>query len=292
MHSRSGATRRKGLRLALAAAAFWAAAIWCSALAPPAAAADEVDTALIVSVDVSNSVDEQRYRLQMEGIAAALEDPGVISAILNGSRGAILIMMVQWADKPVVSLPWTRVASAAEAKAVAARVRKLPRHDGEFTCMSKMMRFVADKISPAIPAKALRVVVDVSGDGIDNCNGDETTPALRDELVGYGIIINGLPILENADGKGPAAADAASPPGTVLAAPNADTIGLEPWYRANVIGGPGAFVLPAYGYSDFGRAIRQKFVVEVSDAREPPSRTHGNSWNIPAAPIRVMVPGD
>jgi hypothetical protein len=31
-----------------------------------------------------------------------------------------------------------------------------------------------------------------------------------------------------------------------------------------VKGGPGSFVLTANGYSDFGRAIRQKFVLEVS----------------------------
>ena len=36
--------------------------------------AQPVDTALVVSVDVSNSVDDARYRLQMEGIAKALED--------------------------------------------------------------------------------------------------------------------------------------------------------------------------------------------------------------------------
>ncbi len=39
---------------------------------------------------------------------------------------------------------------------------------------------------------------------------------------------------------------------------------MAAWYRENVKVGPGSFVLPANGYSDFGRAIRQKFVLEVS----------------------------
>ncbi len=65
----------------------------------------QVDTALVVSVDVSNSVDENRYRLQMEGIAAALEDPGVIEAITNGPNGGILFSMVTWADRPEFALP-------------------------------------------------------------------------------------------------------------------------------------------------------------------------------------------
>ena len=61
--------------------------------------ADEVDTALIVAVDVSNSVDDKRYRLQMEGIAQALEDPGVIQAIVGGAKGGILFSMITWADR-------------------------------------------------------------------------------------------------------------------------------------------------------------------------------------------------
>ncbi len=61
--------------------------------------ADEVDTALIVAVDVSNSVDDTRYKLQMEGIAQALEDPGVIQAIVGGAKGGILFSMITWADQ-------------------------------------------------------------------------------------------------------------------------------------------------------------------------------------------------
>lgn len=263
--------RFKGWRGASIAAIGLAALASAGLMEPRSAdAGDEVDTALIVSVDVSNSVDAQRYRLQMDGIAAALEDKAVISAILGGGRGAILFSMVQWADKPVLSLPWVRIATVADAQSVAARVRRLPRHDGEFTCMSRMMRFVADKMTPTVPVKAARLVMDVSGDGIDNCNAEETTAALRDELVGYGMTINGLPIVEG--GQTPATVTA--PSGAAVAAPKTggdhDPQALEPWYRANVMGGPGAFVLRADGYADFGRAIRQKFVVEVSDARIRP----------------------
>ncbi len=54
---------------------------------------------------MSNSVDEQRYRLQMEGIAQALEDPGVIKAIAGGAKGGILFSMITWADLQKVSIP-------------------------------------------------------------------------------------------------------------------------------------------------------------------------------------------
>jgi hypothetical protein len=222
----------------------------------------EVDTALIVAVDVSNSVDENRYRLQMEGIAQALEDPGVIQAIMGGAKRGILFSMITWADLPKVSLAWMRITSAEEAKAAAVRVRTLPRQGGEFTCMTRMMRFVSDKIAPQIPARAVKVVLDISGDGRDNCNDEQPIDEVRDELVKYGVTVNGLPILEGAEGD----AGAASPGvATQSYLPEEQaTAGLEDWFREHVKGGPGSFVLPANGYADFGRAIRQKFVLEVS----------------------------
>ncbi len=202
---------------------------------------DFVDTALVVAVDVSSSVDEKRYRLQMEGIATALEDPDVLKAIFNGPQGGILFSMMAWSDKPNFIVPWQRITSKQEAFAVAAKVRRLPHQGGEFTCLSKMLRNVSDKIVPQLPAQALRVVIDVSGDGKDNCNPKEPVSLVRNELVGYGVTINGLPILE---GK--------------------EATTLEGWYKENVRGGSGGFVLPAAGYGDFGRAIRQKFVIEIS----------------------------
>jgi len=232
----------------------------------PVARADErgaeVDTALIVAVDVSNSVDEQRYRLQMEGIAQALEDPGVIQAIVGGAKGGILFSMITWADHPKVNLPWTRITSAEEARAAAIRVRTLPRQSGEFTCMSRMMRFVSDKIVPQIPAKATKVVLDISGDGRDNCNEQEPIDEVRNELVKYGVTVNGLPILEGTDAEQVETPGAA--PTQSYLPQEQKTDALEEWFRTHVKGGAGSFVLPANGYADFGRAIRQKFVLEVS----------------------------
>ena len=227
---------------------------------------DEVDTALIVAVDVSNSVNDARYKLQMEGIAQALEDPSVIRAIVGGAKGGILFSMITWADQSKVNVPWTHITNEQEAKAAAMRVRALPRQGGEFTCMSRMMRFVSDKIVPQIPAKAAKVVLDVSGDGRDNCNEPEPVEQVRDELVSYGVTVNGLPILEGNEGEGEGPGGV--PTQSYLPAPagkgESGNTPLEDWYRDHVKGGPGSFVLPANGYADFGRAIRQKFVLEVS----------------------------
>ncbi len=153
-----------------------------------------VDVALIVSIDVSGSVNAQRYRLQMDGVARALEDPAVAAAILGGSRGSIMFALVEWSERARAVIPWTRLAAQADMTALAARVRRTPRVAGEFTCVAHMMAYVRDLVVPILPVKASRVVMDVSGDGIDNCDGDDATGARRDQLVAAGLTINGLPI--------------------------------------------------------------------------------------------------
>jgi Protein of unknown function (DUF1194) len=223
-------------------AAAWLAA---SAAMTEVAAGDReaVDIGLVLAVDVSGSVSGDRYSLQMDGIAAAFEDAAVQRAILAGQHRALVIALVQWSDKAQISIPWTVVASAADARAFAERVRHAPRIADQFTCMSQMMRFVADKVLPRVPAQPARIVVDVSGDGAENCNPTIPVDALRDELVGDAVTINGLPILEGDD---------------------RDL--LEPWYAAHVVGGNGAFLMPASGFADFARAMRQKFLIEISSA--------------------------
>ena len=107
--------------------------------------------------------------------------------------------------------------------------------------MSMALLSIADKVLTQLPIPAEHLLVDVSGDGRDNCNPQETVDQVRDSMVADDISVNGLPILEGDE---------------------ADT--LEEWYREHVIGGPGSFLLPASGFDDFERAIRRKFVVEIS----------------------------
>jgi len=208
-----------------------------------AANIEAVDVGLVLAVDVSGSVSDERYGLQMSGIAAAFEDPAVQAAILGGPHGALAIALVQWSDKAQISIPWMVIASKADAGAFAERVRRAPRIADQFTCMSQMMRFVADKVLPRVPAQPARTVLDVSGDGAENCNPTTPVEALRDELVGDAVTINGLPILEGND---------------------SDLV--EPWYAGHVVGGNGAFLMPAHGFADFARAMRQKFLIEISSA--------------------------
>ena len=68
-----------------------------------------------------------------------------------------------------------------------------------------------------------------------------------------GITINGLVILS--DNPLPWNPEHTNPPG-----------GLANYYRDNVIGGPGAFVLEAKNFNSFGQAIIKKMIAEIADA--------------------------
>ena len=208
---------------------------------PALAQAEQADLALVLAVDVSESVDDARYALQMNGIASALEAPEVQNSILSGPHGAMLVALVQWSSRPALSLPWALLTSSSDIGHFAARVRHLRRASNGFTCMSLALRSVADKLLTQLPVPAERTVVDVSGDGHDNCNSPETVDQVRDELASGGTAVNGLPILEG---------DEAAT--------------LENWYRDHVIGGPNAFLVPAESFEDFSRAMRRKFVTEIS----------------------------
>ncbi len=224
----------------------------CAALAAtllaylPAAASraetEMVDTALVLAVDVSQSVNDERFALQMEGIAKAFEDPEVQRSIFSGPHRAMFVTLVEWSDKAAVAVPWTLIASPEDAVAFAATLRKTPRKGAEFTCMSRALQLIEGNVLPFLPMPANRRVIDISSDGHDNCNMNPPVEALRDALVAEGVTINGLPILEG---------DEAAT--------------LEAWYKAHVIGGASAFIVPAHGYDDFERAMRRKFVTEISE---------------------------
>ena len=91
-------------------------------------------------------------------------------------------------------------------------------------------------------------MIDISGDGRNN-RGRPAAEA-RDDAVRAGVTINGLPIL----------------------AVESD---LEEFYRDNVIGGPGAFVIPAASFETFADAILKKLVIEISEMEGARPRPRG-----------------
>ena len=231
------------------------AAILAAILVPAAAsAAEDVDLLLVLAVDVSRSIDANKFQLQREGYAAAVADPHVLEAIGTGRTGRIGLTFVEWsgvgAQKVVID--WTTIGDADSAKGFGDRLLEAPRSFADRTSISGAIEFAMGQLDKA-PYESARRTIDVSGDGTNNAGRDVAT--LRDEAVAKGITINGLVILsDNPMSWNP---DHTNPPG-----------GLANYYRNNVAGGPSAFVMVAENFNSFGQAIIKKMIAEVAQAHE------------------------
>ena len=221
---------------------------------PAARAAEEVDLLLVLSSDVSRSVDAPKFKLQRDGYAAAIVNPRVIQAIQSGALGKIAISFVEWsgvgAQKIVID--WTIIRDEATAKDFSAQVIEAPRAFADRTSISGGIDFAMAQLARA-PFQSNRRTIDVSGDGTNN-SGRDVADA-RDEALAKGVTINGLVILSERPMSWNA--DHTNPPG-----------GLDHYYRNNVIGGPGAFVMVAENFSSFGQAILNKLIAEIATVQQ------------------------
>ena len=228
-----------------------------SAVPAAAAAAEQVDLLLVLAADVSRSVDNAKFQLQREGYAAAISDPRVLDAIRSGRNGRVGLTFVEWsgAGSQRVLIDWTTIGDAETARGFGDRLLEVPRSFADRTSISGAIEFAMGQLARA-PYESARRTIDVSGDGTNNAGRDVTLA--RDEAVAQGVTINGLVILSET----PLAwnPDHTNPPG-----------GLQNYYRNNVIGGPGAFVLVAENFNSFGQAIVKKMIAEVAQAGARPS---------------------
>lgn len=199
----------------------------------------EVDLLLVLAIDASGSISEEEFRLQRDGCAEAITQPAILTAIGSGPLGAIGIAMVEWGAPGAAAtvVDWHRVADAASARAAAQAFRAAPRSRQSWNAIGDAIDHAAWLIAAA-PFRAERRVIDVSGDAPD-MRGIRPAAVARDDAVAAGITVNALAILGG-------------------------TPGLAERFGAEVIGGPGAFVMTAEGRADFARAIRAKLVREIA----------------------------
>jgi hypothetical protein len=220
-----------------------------------ARAQEPVDLLLVLASDVSRSVDARKFQLQREGYAAALSNPRVVEAIRSGPHGRIAICFIEWAGATSQKLviDWTLVSDAASARKVADQMIELPRSFADRTSISAGLEFAMSQLERA-PYKGIRRTIDVAGDGTNNSGRD--IGMVRDEVIARGVTINGLVILS--ESPLPWNPEHTNPPG-----------GLGEYYRRNVIGGPGAFVMVAETHNSFGQAIVKKMIAEIAWAPPP-----------------------
>jgi uncharacterized protein DUF1194 len=214
--------------------------------------AEDVDVALVLVTDVSRSIDDSEYKLEKDGYTSAFTNDMVLAAIQGGPIGKIAVAYVEFAGNSEVRtvLDWTVIKDRSSAKAFSDTLAAAPRSFWGRTAISagidKAVQLLAEN-----SLNATRRVIDVCGDGTNNA-GREAAEA-RDDAVKAGIIINGLAIINDHPVSWTFAH--VQPPG-----------GLANYYRENVAGGPGNFVLEVHDFHSFGEAMTRKLVDEIASS--------------------------
>jgi len=215
-----------------------------------AARAEPVDLQLILAADVSRSIDNDEFQLQRKGYSAALQDPRVLSAIHSGALGAIAISFIEWSSvgEQRVVVDWTVIRDDESAAVVGDQILKAERSFVGHTSISDAIDFAMERFAKS-GRSSQRRVIDVSGDGTNNSG--RPVEAARDDAVSRGVVVNGLAIINLNPNFGYVAHT--QPPG-----------GLPNYYKENVIGGQGSFVLQIDDFHSFTDAMVQKLVTEIS----------------------------
>jgi hypothetical protein len=227
----------------------------------------DVELEVILTSDVSRSVDDAEFDLQRKGYAAALTDPRVLAATQGRSGAAIGVCFIEWsgADEQRVVVDWTEIRDAEDAGGVAAAILAAPRSFMGRTSISAAIDFAMMHFAKST-WHAKRRIIDISGDGTNN-SGRPVTDA-RDQALAQGVMINGLAIINDKPNLGYSAHT--QPPG-----------GLPLYYRQNVIGGPNSFLLVVQDFNSFADAMANKLAKEIDVAGAAAERqTSAVRWSL------------
>jgi hypothetical protein len=231
---------------------------------PLARAAEQTDLLLVLAMDVSRSMDQPKFLLQRQGYAAAISNPKVLDAIKSGPHQKIALCFIDWSGPfgQKLVIDWTIIDGPAAASRFGDLVAQAPRSFYDSTSIGAAISFATSQLGRA-PFEAERLAIDVSGDGTNNAGPN--VQFFRDQAVAKGILINGLVILTDIDSA--RFPQHTNPPE-----------GIEKYYRDNVIGGAGSFVMVAEDYDSFGRAMVRKLIAEI--ATRPEQRRSVSTRNV------------
>lgn len=212
----------------------------------------DVDVAIVFSIDTSFSIDRENALRQRDGHARALRSKRVLNAIKSGPRGCIAIAYIEWSGQGSVRkiLPWTIICDGNQAAEAARIIVKrgfagVSRRAHRLTSISYAID-VGNLLLDGFPADASRKVIDISSNGTNN---DGVPVAVsRGRALSRGHVINAI-VLPPAD-------------------PRHEPEDLPGYFRENIIGGPGSFVIAPREPNDYCTALLRKLVQEIAGVRE------------------------
>jgi len=216
------------------------------------ACAETVDLRLVLAADVSISVDDEEFRLQRDGYAAAITSVPVLEAIQAGPHRAIAVTFIEWSGpaKQRVVVDWTVIRDGEMATVFANTLRTAPRSFADATAIGSAIDFAMRHFDRS-GVESDRRIIDVSGDG--DSNSGRPVEYARDDAVKAKVTINGLAIVN--EHPLPGFIGHIQPVG-----------GIGHYYRTRVAGGPGSFVFQIDSFEGFAEAIARKLVAEIASA--------------------------
>lgn len=205
--------------------------------------------ALALGLDISGSVDDVEYRMQLDGLATALNSQRVQEVLFLQPDAPIQILVYEWSgpvDQTLI-VPWTAIVNPADLLRVTHTLRSHPRSNGAPTTAigsAILAGFVYLEQRPECWKRTL----DLSGDGETNTGPrPQDIPGTR---TPSGAVVNGLVI-----GSGNRRGDDER---------FADIKELSSYYSSYVVRGPDAFVEVALGFEDYAAAMERKLLRELA----------------------------
>jgi Ca-activated chloride channel family protein len=200
-----------------------------------AAPAQACETALLLAIDVSGSIDRGEYMLQISGLHDALRDPEIAEILI---RDQVALSVMQWSgtNRQSMVMPWQRILSPDALNRFATTAQTLPRaFDGSDTAVGDAVTYALQQFAQVSDCK--RHIIDISGDGPENA-GTNVARA-RTAATAQGVQINAIAIEDMG-----------------LSAPTTS------FYKNWVITRD-AFVMTARGLDDYPRTLRAKLLREL-----------------------------
>lgn len=204
--------------------------------------------ALALGLDVSGSVDAREYRLQMDGLAAALDSAKVRQALMIMPDTPVYLLVYEWSgpEDPTVVLPWTAVTGPQVLNGIIGQLRSLERRNSTpGTALGLAMREGVSHLNER--KECWKLTLDLSGDGKSNL-GPRPVDVKR-EIEPTGITVNALVIGADAPSLGDIR--------------QAEISGLSAYFHNEVIVGSDSFVETALGFEDYAAAMARKLEREL-----------------------------
>lgn len=224
---------------------FWGAVTLICLVQPAQAVCRQ---ALALGLDISGSVDENEYRLQLDGLAGALFNPDVQDAFMAMPDTWVRLLIYEWAgpNSQRILVPWTEISANQQLDFIGTELLSTDRAPHELsTALGQAMLFGGKVLSQQF--ECWRRTLDLSGDGESNIG-----PRPRETLAApilFGVTINGLVIGADA----PPFSDAS----------RSEISQLTGYFKSEVIRGPDAFVETAIEFEGFQDAMAKKLLKEI-----------------------------